>query len=300
MSQSASSPHDGQDSADSIAHEPHSTGTALQTSHSWAPCHPPDGTQAPPYDSSRMGSASASMCRKQRNLMLGWTGGSNADGDVNLSRDGHHHEVSRDPSEWSQPIGPYPSPWMMMMMPPVLPPPNQPAPPIPYGHFRPQDAAYYWEAVMYRSWVRPRSGWKFPQPESDATGTSNRAGNQPAQQDTPLWNVRTRHSLGNTATAAGTPRTPGDFRETSTQRAGQWDYARAAHMLKTLRESREHTFNRNSERTEQQQPIAAPFPPVRTTSRTVDSQTLEADKAKRKLSLDANPRPLSLPQVSRD
>ncbi|THD26113.1 hypothetical protein D915_003220 [Fasciola hepatica] len=281
MPQPMSSPHNGQESADSASQE---HAQEKNVSQHWLAYYQPDGLQIPQGSRTPV-SASASVSRKQRTPIASWT---SKDQRGDNDRAGSNY-VQID---WNS--GSRPNPYPRMQIPPphhvpstLIPPPNHPAPPIPYGHLRPKDAAYYWEAIMYRSWVRPRSGWKIPQSVSDST-TTDLAPTQTSQDWSP-WNVRTRRSLSNASEAIG------DSLSREANHISQWDYIRSANMLKTLRESREHTFNRSTEMPVNVENLA-PFPPVRTTSRTVESQTLEADKAKRKVSLDANPRPLSLPQ----
>ncbi|CAL8076473.1 unnamed protein product [Calicophoron daubneyi] len=287
--------YQGQECSIRIISNPMSRPTGDSHSHTDQMVRLPENTEPPStntpwqYDASNniCGSLSASVRRKQQNHEpVDW--------------DSRCHKFISDDipdSDWSH--------LQPRLRSSAHPPPKQPPPPIPVGHLNERNASNYGEWLMYRSWVRPRTGGARPPCEGGTSSgqkvkhnstlcrghpyTSSGGGveHYPASPASP-WQVRTPVRLPvalDPSFPRAIPQLPKEVVKIDAE----------SQRVKKLSQLKEDN-GKDAKLPDYTRQTSAPYPPVRTTSRTVNYHTIETHRTHRKQNLEINPRPLSLPQ----
>ncbi|KAF8563850.1 hypothetical protein P879_02646, partial [Paragonimus westermani] len=225
-----------------------------------------------------MGSASASMRRRQQ---------------VNLTST---ESIYQAPianyclrTDWNNQAMKY------LMLPSPYPAPTQPAPPVPTSHLSFPSSDLCWEAVMYRSWIRPRTVClKLPNSvlnSSPNTAHCNSSTRKHCCDQPDEITSTTALSVCHTRKSSRTQRAQQCFYPNSLNGHGCQDQSYNENFLGGLCEDTETDGCENADKT------SVPCPPMRTTSRTnTEIHTIESHKPSRRENFVHGHRPLSLPQ----
>ncbi|KAF6771692.1 hypothetical protein AHF37_09148, partial [Paragonimus kellicotti] len=182
-----------------------------------------------------------------------------------------------------------------LMLPSLYSAPTQHVQPVPISHLSFPSSDLCWEAVMYRSWVRPRTvSLKLPNPvlnTSVNTANCSSSTRQHCCDHLDEITSKTALSVCHTRKSSRTQRAQQRFYPDSLSGRGCQDQCYNENVLGGLCEDAETEGCENADR------IGMPCPPTRTTSRTnTEVQTVESHKPSRRENFVHGHRPLSLPQ----
>ncbi|KAF5405348.1 hypothetical protein PHET_01130 [Paragonimus heterotremus] len=182
-----------------------------------------------------------------------------------------------------------------LMLPSLYPALPQPAPPVPINHLSFPSSDVCWEAVMYRSWVRPKTVClKLPDSvfnSSMNTAHCNSSTRKHCCDQLDEITSTTAFSVCHTRKSSRTQRAQQCFYPDSLNALGCQDQCYNENVLSGVCEDTETEGCENTNRTN------VPCPPTRTTSRTnTEIHTIDSHKPSRRENFVHGHRPLSLPQ----